>query len=64
MKEVWTVWTANDEMETLLVGIATNEKKAYKMRATLEEKFDNAYEILVCKTETDKLNINDANIQF
>ena len=28
MSKVWTVWTANDDMETLLVAIATSEEKA------------------------------------
>lgn len=64
MKEVWTVWTANDDMETLLVGIATNEKKAYEMREKLEKELANAHEIQVCKMETDRLDINDTVVQF
>lgn len=28
MSKVWTVWCADEDMETLLAGIATEEKKS------------------------------------
>lgn len=64
MSKVWTVWSANEDMETLLAGIATEEKKAYEMRGKLEEEFGDAFEYQVCCIETDKLNINDIDISF
>ena len=64
MSKVWTVWTANDDMETLLVGIATSEEKAYEMRGRLEEEFEDAFEYQVCCMETDKITINDTDIGF
>ena len=64
MSKVWTVWTANDDMETLLVGIATSEEKAYEMRGRLEEEFEDAFEYQVCCMETDKITINDTDIRF
>ena len=64
MSRVWTVWTANDDMETLLVGIATSEEKAYEMRGMLEEEFEDAFEYQVCCMETDKMTINDTDIRF
>ena len=64
MSKVWTVWSANEDMETLLVGIATSEEKACEMRGKLEEEFEDAFEYQVCCMETDKLNINDVDIRF
>ena len=64
MSKVWTVWSANDDMETLLVGIATTEEKAHKMRGKLEEEFEDAFEYQVCCMETDKITINDTDIRF
>ena len=64
MSKVWTVWSANDDMETLLVGIATSEEKAYEMRGRLEEEFEDAFEYQVCCIETDKITINDTDIRF
>ena len=64
MSKVWTVWSVNDDMETLLVGIATSEEKAYKMRGRLEEEFEDAFEYQVCCIETDKLIIDDKYIRF
>ena len=64
MSKVWTVWTVNDDMETLLVGIATSEEKAYEMRGRLEEEFEDAFEYQVCCMETDKITINDTDIRF
>ena len=64
MNKVWTVWSANDEMETLLVGIATTEEKAYEMKSKLEEEFEDAFEYQVCCVEINKLIINDKNIKF
>ena len=64
MSKVWTVWSVNDDMETLLVGIATSEEKAYEMRGRLEEEFEDAFEYQVCCIETDKLIIDDKYIRF
>ena len=64
VNNVWTVWIANDEMETLLVCIATTEKKAYEMRERIEEKCGDGYECQVCKMETDKLKIDDFDFLF
>ena len=64
MSKVWTIWSANDDMETLLVGIATSEEKAYEMRGKLEEEFEDAFEYQVCCMETDKITINDTDIRF
>ena len=64
MSKVWTVWSANDDMETLLVGIATSEEKAYEMRGRLEEEFEDTFEYQVCCIETDKLIIDDKYIRF
>lgn len=64
MDKVWTVWIANDEMETLLVGIATSAEKAYKMRARIIEELEDGYEVMVCEKKTDILEINDSEIQF
>ena len=64
MNKVWTVWTANDDMETLLVGIATTEEKAYKMKGKLEEQFEDAFEYQICCMETDKLIIDNKDVKF
>ena len=64
MSKVWTVWSANDDVETLLIGIATSEEKAYEMIGKLEEEFEDAFEYQVCCMETDKLIIDDKDIRF
>ena len=64
MNKVWTVWTVNDDMETLLVGIATTEEKAYKMKGKLEEQFEDAFEYQICCMETDKLIIDNKDVKF
>jgi hypothetical protein len=64
MDKVWTVWIANDDMNTLLVGVATTEKKAYEMRGRLEEEFEDTWECQVCCMDIDKLNINNREITF
>ena len=64
MSKVWTVWSANDDVETLLVGIATSEEKAYEMIGKLEEEFEDVFEYQVYCMETDKITINDTDIRF
>lgn len=64
MNKLWTVWVANDDMDTLLVGIATTEKKAYEMRGKIEEKFEDAFEVQICEMEVDKLTQDDEEIYF
>ena len=64
MKEVWTVWIANDELETMLAGIATTEEKAYEMKVKIIEKFGDAFEVIVCEKKIDILDIYDIKIQF
>ena len=62
MNKVWTVWSKSDDMESLLVGIATTKEKAYKMTEKLYEVFEDSFEYVICSMEMDKLNINDEEI--
>lgn len=64
MNKIWTVWSVNDDMDTMLVGVATTEEKAHEMRGRLEEEFEDAFEYQVCCTETDTLVIDDKEIKF
>ena len=62
MNKVWTVWSANDDMEMMLVGIATTEEKAHRMEEELCKVFEDSFEYVICSMEMDKLNINDEEI--
>ena len=64
MNDLWTVWSTNDDMEPLLVGIATSEEKAYKMREKIKEEFEDAFEVQVCKMPVNTLTIDEKAIHF
>lgn len=64
MKEVYGIWCKNDDMDALLVGIATSEKKANDMIYTLKKEFEDEFEYTVVKEKLDTLCINGKEVAF
>ena len=64
MKEVYGIWCKNDDMDALLVGIATSEKKANDMIFALKKEFEDKLEYTVVKEKLDTLCINNKEVVF
>lgn len=64
MNTVYTIWSKSEDMESILLGIATTKEKAYKMIEKLYEVFEDAFEYVIYDIEMDKLGINDEEIAF
>ena len=65
MNKVYLIWLSNDDIEPMVVGIATNEEKANAMRDKLAstDGFEfNDYEIVEMKSDT--VIIDDVEYKF
>lgn len=64
MDKVWTVWIDNEDINTMLVGIATTKEKGYKMADKLKEQYGGDYEYMVFEKNVDSLCIYDNRFNF
>ena len=65
MNKVYLIWLSNDDIEPMVVGIATNEEKANAMRDKLAstDGFEfNDYEIVEMKSDT--VILDDVEYKF
>ena len=65
MNKVYLIWLSNDDIEPMVVGIATNKEKANAMRNKLAstDVFEfNDYEIV--ETKSDTVIINNIEYKF
>ena len=70
MKEVYLLWLLNDDIDPLLIGVATTEDKALAMKKHsiaawgYENEEDCDYEYEIVKFKLDTLIIDDKEIKF
>ena len=64
MRVVYSIWCKNDDMDDLLIGIATSEGKANEMIAAMEKEFEDTFNYSIVKEKLDTLCINNKEIMF
>ena len=61
---LYLIWSKCDDLDDMLVGVATTREKANQMIVKLEESFEDAFDYEVIPFEKNQVTINDKKYHF
>ena len=64
MNNIYLVWMTNEDIEPMIIGVATTEEKAKKMIEKSKETFEDAFEYNIQPWKEDVITIDDVKHEF